>query len=249
MATDVPEFAGRAAPPAAAVAAVAAWGVLEMAFGAAHAGGENRLLSGDGPGTAAAAVLFSALAMVAVAVALVAFCARAKGVAFREMLRLSPRGARSPGEFVLFFAAGAAAAAPALSMLAVPCRMALEAAGFEPDSQPFIDAITSPDCPLAAKAAVAVSVVVLAPVSEEILYRAVMWQGLCAKWGRERASAVACALFFAALHLSAWAFVPLFVLALVLSAVYGRRTLGSAIALHAGFNAANCVFAILSAAD
>ena len=58
-------------------------------------------------------------------------------------------------------------------------------------------------------------------------------------------AAVLSSLFFAALHLSVPAVLPLFAFALFLCAVWRRWGLAASFGAHAGFNAANVAFALL----
>ncbi len=84
------------------------------------------------------------------------------------------------------------------------------------------------------------SVVVLAPIAEELLFRGLLLRALRRKWG-ESAAITASAAVFAALHLldpGAALVVPaLFVAGVVMGVAACRRgDLGLAIAIHAGFN-------------
>jgi membrane protease YdiL (CAAX protease family) len=92
-----------------------------------------------------------------------------------------------------------------------------------------------------AQAAVLVVTVILAPVSEELVFRGILLRALQSRFGARWAlvgSAVAFALVHLALDPSALAAVPaLFVVGLVLAAQVQRSgRLGPALATHAGFN-------------
>ena len=86
--------------------------------------------------------------------------------------------------------------------------------------------------------------VVLAPLAEEILYRAMLFGGLAAQ-GRPVRAALLSSLFFAALHLSVPAILPLFALAIFFCAVWRRWGLAASFGAHAGFNAATVAVALL----
>ena len=282
MRVDPPPFAGPDSPPPFAVAAAAAFGAATLAAAAFSASGPDAVQAflARGDARAALSVLLSSALPCAVALAVAASGAAAKPPAappggapkrfparLRALLRMAPRGSGARGAEAAFFLLGAAVAAPALAMLSVPVGLALEALGFAPEPQFAAIVLGSPETGPATRLALALSVTALSPFAEEILYRAVLWQGLCAvlrrrfpdggaRHGRKRvregaglpdaAAAVACALFFAALHASVWAFVPLALFALALSGVYRRFSLGGAIALHAGFNAGGCLLALLA---
>lgn len=82
-----------------------------------------------------------------------------------------------------------------------------------------------------------VMVVVIAPLAEEVVFRAALLEGLAARIGAWPAI-IAQAVVFAALHRSVWLLFPTFVLGLALGYLaHTRRSLWPAIALHAGYNA------------
>lgn len=283
MRVDSPPFAGPDSPPPFATAAAAAFGAATLAAAAFSASGPDavKAVLARGDARAALSILFASALPCAVALA-VAFAAASKPAdtsgggekrlpdRLRAMLRTAPRGSVARGAEASLFLLGAAVVAPALAMLSVPIGLALEAIGVVPEPQFAAIVLNGPETGPFTRLALALSVTVLSPFAEEILYRALLWQGLCAALRRrfpdgaarsgrrfpdggfrpgwsfpEGAAAVACALFFAALHASVWAFLPLVLFALALSAVYRRFTLGSAIAFHAGFNAGGCLLALL----
>lgn len=87
--------------------------------------------------------------------------------------------------------------------------------------------------------------VVVAPIAEELFFRGVALNAWAREYGVRRA-VVLSALLFALIHLSLAAFIPIFVLGLLLAVIY-RRTgnLASNIALHATFNAIGVALALL----
>ena len=279
-----PPFAGPDAPPPFAAVAAAAFGLATLAAAVASGSGPDAAEAFLARGDAHAALSILATSALpcaaAAAVALAGAAAKGAGASpppgaapgglaarLRAMLRAAPRGRGAPGAAVSFLLFGAFVFAPALAILSAPVGLALEALGVEPEPQFAAKLFALPGAGPATRLALALSVTVLAPVAEEVLYRAILWQGLCAALqkrlsgnadaphGRclpglgspaDAAAAALCALFFAALHASAWAFVPLAIFALALSAVYRRFSLGCAIALHAGFNAGGCALALLA---
>lgn len=91
-----------------------------------------------------------------------------------------------------------------------------------------------------------VALCLVAPVAEEIFFRGVAYNA----WERERGpwmALIGSAALFGAIHGSLFAFVPIFVLGIILALLY-RRTGGLAanIALHAGFNAISVTIALLA---
>lgn len=94
---------------------------------------------------------------------------------------------------------------------------------------------------------ITLSVVVLAPLSEELLYRVVL-QGWMETRMRPAAAITLISLLFAAVHYSPGRpdAIPLFPLALILGYVYYRRhSYLAVVVLHGTFNAANLTFAVL----
>ena len=114
----------------------------------------------------------------------------------------------------------------------------LQSIGVEPalqePTEQFSEALSSGE-PVTV-GALAFLAVVAAPVIEEILFRGVIFGGLTARWGVWPAAIVS-GFAFAVIHFSLTAFVPLFLLALVLSYLYVRTgSLWIPIAFHALFN-------------
>jgi membrane protease YdiL (CAAX protease family) len=107
--------------------------------------------------------------------------------------------------------------------------------------------ILESDSRLAVLAWIAVSVVVLAPLAEELTYR-VLLQGWCQSHFSPSAAIVFSALIFSIVHGTPDCF-ALFPLALVLGFVYYRtRSYVAVVVLHALFNATNLTLSVLNGA-
>ena len=82
---------------------------------------------------------------------------------------------------------------------------------------------------------------VAAPVWEELIFRGVLYRGLCGSFGRDEAILIS-ALVFASIHVSAAAFIPIFLLAIFLAYAYERTgSLFTPIAMHFVYNLFNVV--------
>ncbi|MFN2484878.1 MAG: lysostaphin resistance A-like protein [Candidatus Limnocylindria bacterium] len=80
-------------------------------------------------------------------------------------------------------------------------------------------------------------IVLAAPISEEVFFRGIVFNAWWREYGFWRAL-LGSSLVFAVFHFSLFAFVPIFLLALVLGYVYAQtRSLLTVIAIHATFNA------------
>ena len=92
---------------------------------------------------------------------------------------------------------------------------------------------------------VIVTVVILAPVAEEVFFRGVVFNAWLREGGR-RWAYIGSAALFAAIHLSLVVFVPIFLLGLALAWVYDRtRNLLAPIAMHATVNGITVALALL----
>ena len=150
---------------------------------------------------------------------------------------------RSASLLACGFLAGLAVSVPVVGLFSLSQAL-LEPLGFAPEPQPAVGWLMDPATPRAALAAIAASAVLLAPLAEEILYRALLFGGLAAQ-GRPVRAAVLSSLFFAALHLSVPALLPLFAFSLFLCLLWRRWGLAASFGAHAGFNAANVALAAL----
>ncbi len=148
----------------------------------------------------------------------------------RETLGLRPLPVRAA---LLALVAGAALQLPLAELANLVQRVAPVSADLLARQQRLLDA-GSPAVALAAF----VSFVVVAPLSEELLFRGVLLRGLRVTHGRATALAASSALFALA-HLGAWSALAYALLAgLVLGAVALRTgSTVATIALHAGVNA------------
>jgi membrane protease YdiL (CAAX protease family) len=91
----------------------------------------------------------------------------------------------------------------------------------------------------------AVAAVLLAPLAEEVLFRGILYPAI-KQAGHPRLALWGTALLFAAVHLNVATFVPLTVLALVLTALYEwTNNLLAPIAAHVLFNAFNVVLLVV----
>lgn len=108
-----------------------------------------------------------------------------------------------------------------------------ESIGWEPAQRSLADALGAGSAGFALSVA---TVVVIGPVVEELVFRGVILDAVACKWGKW-AGIVTSAFLFAALHLTAWAFVPMFALGIVLGwLAWDRGSLWPAIVLHVLYN-------------
>jgi membrane protease YdiL (CAAX protease family) len=82
----------------------------------------------------------------------------------------------------------------------------------------------------------AIALVVVAPVAEEIFFRGIVYNAWLREYGPRRAL-IGSAVLFALIHGSIFVMVPIFALGVALAVLYrGTGSLPAAIAMHAGFN-------------
>ena len=111
----------------------------------------------------------------------------------------------------------------------------------QPQEQPVIHALRVAASSRWDQLALGVIAILLAPVAEEIFFRGMLYPAI-KQAGYPRVALWGTALFFAGVHVNAVTFVPLAVLALVLTALYERtNNLLAPIIAHALFNALNFV--------
>jgi uncharacterized protein len=116
----------------------------------------------------------------------------------------------------------------------------LEQIGIEPEPQAAERAIAMVDPWL-----VVVSVVILAPLAEEVFFRGVVFNAWLREGGR-RWAFIGSSVLFALIHISLVALVPIFLLGLALAWIYQRTgNLLAPIAMHATVNGISVAFAFL----
>ena len=126
------------------------------------------------------------------------------------------------------------------SLLSYVAVVALEALGVDPEPQAAEQALAVID-PLLAVA----TIVILAPIAEELFFRGVVFNALFREGGRRWAYLGSSALF-AVIHVSLVALVPIFVLGLALAWVYDKTgNLLAPIAMHTVVNGASVLISLL----
>ena len=126
---------------------------------------------------------------------------------------------------------------PALGLHLVSQQLII-ALGGEPTSQEAVEMVARASAP-PELALQALSVVVFAPVCEELLFRGVLYPSL-RDLGHRRMAIAASSLLFAAIHGSLALMLPLTVLAVVLIWLYEKTgSIVAPILMHAAFNAIN----------
>lgn len=236
-------------PSALAALFAAAFGLLGLAPAVARALFRSGSASGAGGAVAPSAAAIAAVGILPLAFGISVAAVEARrvpGGILRNLaaaLRL-PSGAKTAlCHLSAGLAAGILSVLPLLWVTAVAQRL-LGRFGFEETMQPAMRWLLDGGVTAAQKAAVAVSALLLAPLGEEVLYRALMLGGLGRVWRWGVAEAYAAA-FFAALH-AHLSFLPaLFLLALALGRAWRRFSIVFSFAMHAGFNLGNLALAAL----
>lgn len=170
------------------------------------------------------------------ALALLARRARRAGVPLEEAAGY-PAGRRRAGRDIVRGAMCGAMAAFALAPLMLWFFVFLARHGFEPPAQDVAEAVLLAGTP-GGLAACAAAIVLVAPLGEEMLYRAILLRGLRTRLRAAAAIPLAAALF-AALHLSPAHAPGLFLVGLLFCALYDRGSLALSFGAHAAFNAVN----------
>ena len=137
-------------------------------------------------------------------------------------------------------------------LLALPVVLALQQLsgvmldklGWHPAEQRAVDLLVTANSPWM-RGYLAIFAVVLAPVAEEFIFRGVLFP-FVKQLGWPRLAWFGVSFLFAAIHLNAPTFVPLFVLALALTWLYDRTDcLLASITAHSLFNGANLIVLFL----
>jgi membrane protease YdiL (CAAX protease family) len=126
-------------------------------------------------------------------------------------------------------------ALPVLTAVSWPWKLSLEAMGWPTDQQELVDMLVQADSP-AFVLLMLVLAVVVAPVTEELIFRGGLFRFLRTRTPRAVALLLPAALF-ASLHANLAAFLPLMVLGVIFSLAYERTgSLAVPIVAHALFN-------------
>ena len=236
-APDAAPFAGPAGPTPTDAALATGWAMMLAAlslFGRGSAPESPPLVSGILSGIFVTATFAMSLAW------LRALRARAP---LRDVLRLPLR----PCTFVrhtLFGAlAGLACVLPTMG-LAWGSRWLCARLAIPDPPQSALSFFFDPRVGPSARAAAVLAVVAAAPLTEELLYRALIFQGAARALPPALALPATSALFSAA-HLSVPLFVPLLGVGLVFGAVFRSLGLAASFAAHAAFNAGNLLVGVL----
>lgn len=210
--------------------------LLAAAFAVAAAAPAVAAGAPDKPPPTPGGLLAGAAASGIFALVLLARRAQRAGVRLDEAAGY-PAARRAAGRDI---ARGALCGAMAAFALAPPMMWFvafLARLGFETPAQDAAEAVLLAGTP-GGLAACAAAIVLLAPLGEEMLYRAVILRGLRARLPAAAAVPLASALF-AALHLSPAHAPGLFLVGLLFSVLYDRGSLALSFGAHAAFNATN----------
>lgn len=136
---------------------------------------------------------------------------------------------------------------PVITGVSLLWQMLLKLLGYSPTPQVSIELLRHTDSP-ALRAGLVVAAILIAPISEELLFRAGIFRYMRTRVPRWIALLLP-ALLFAALHLDVGSFVPLMALALVFSLAYERTgNIGTTMVAHALFNL-NATLLVLAGVD
>ncbi len=160
---------------------------------------------------------------------------RRRGLGVRATLGLEPSKAlENVGKGILAYLA----AMPAIAAANVISWLLLQRAGVPQEPQFAMKILVEPH-PAWLKVYLLIMAILSAPIAEELLFRGVCFPALAKRTAPLRA-AILMSLLFAVIHMNAYAFLPLFVMALTLSAAYAwTRSIIVPLTMHAMFNAVN----------
>jgi membrane protease YdiL (CAAX protease family) len=137
---------------------------------------------------------------------------------------------------------GIATIAPVL-FLSYMCTGALEWLGVDPASQDVFAWLKDPALPLSGKLIIAVTAILLAPLSEELLFRGIVFPCALKPYRSFWFSALLVGTLFAIVHFHLASFLPLIVLSIFFSAGYAQTgSLLTPILMHAVFNTVSLLF-------
>jgi membrane protease YdiL (CAAX protease family) len=204
------------------------YGGLLLCFWAEH-------IAGPLPeGMTASQVIISGLSLQGAALVLLVFFVREHGLGFSEAFGFRKRLGRALLAGVL---AGALMLPPAQLLLYGSAEL-MHRCHLKAEPQAAVQALTVTDS-WAYRISLAVYALLLAPAAEEMLFRGILYP-LIKQAGFPRLALFGTALLFAAIHLNMQSFLPLFVLALVLTLLYEvTDNLATSITAHALFNLMN----------
>ncbi len=136
------------------------------------------------------------------------------------------------------------ASMPAIAAANLSSWMVLQSLRIPPEPQFAVQILFDPH-PAWLKLYLIGMAVISAPVAEELLFRFICFPSLAKRTSPMRA-ALLISLLFAVIHLNAYAFLPLFVMAMALCAAYAwTRSIVVPLTMHAVFNAVNLSLYIL----
>lgn len=181
--------------------------------------------------------LISSVSLQVVGLILIHLFLRQHELAWTEFLGLKQPGL---GRAVALAVAVVAVALPLTVGLNKVCEVLLTQLAGKVETQPTMK-ILEISVSLPQRLYFGFTAIVLAPLLEEILFRAILYRGI-KQYGHPRLALFVSALLFAAIHLSLLTFVPLTVLAIILALLYDKAdNLMAPIAAHSLFNAANFI--------
>lgn len=170
------------------------------------------------------------------------------GLFFRLHPPTAPTSAPSAGRTWLAAAATFVISVPLLQLTSLLWLNLLDAGGYPVERQPLVDLMDQPDQPWPRLVLAIFSIVIVAPVTEELIFRAGIFRFLRTRLPR-RGALILSALLFAALHADVPSFAPLFVLGLVFALAYERTgRISTTMGAHALFNL-NTLILILTGVD
>ena len=132
-----------------------------------------------------------------------------------------------------------------VGMFVVPISWSLTKLHISPKLQDSVQALQMADT-TTQRVYFAVVAILIAPIFEELVFRGILYPTL-KRYGSMRLGLWGSSIFFGMIHMSATAFVPLTLLAVVMCLLYETTgTIVAPIVTHAFFNAANYTYLILS---